>query len=194
MTNDGNREFEEDRAREILRRAIEIDSDEDRTVTDQDIRLIAAELDVKPASLDQAFGELGSELVARPSPPPPATRRWLPFTGVVAAGIGVIVIAPETTRDISIVAPYLLMLIASYFAASTSEMRIGEEGITYRGSKGRKVLKWDAIIEIKPFVPNAIHVVGASKTITVLLEDFGDPDAVLRIIKSRMKAAEQTSD
>jgi hypothetical protein len=190
--------FEEDRAREIVRRAIEIDAGQKQLVAADDIRLIAAELDVNPAAVDQAFREMGSEIVARPAPPARALRRWLPFMGVVAAGAAVVAIAPEALRDVSMVAPYLLILVAAFFAASTkineyrSAMRIGEDGIIYRGRKGRKVLPWESVLEIKPFLPNVVHVVGTAQTITVVLEDFGDPDAVLRLMRSRTQAAQPT--
>jgi hypothetical protein len=192
---DSSEIFEEDRAMEVIRRAIEIDTMDSAGITKDDIRHIAAQIDIKPSSLDRAFREAGSELVARPPAPASATRRWIPFGLVVAAGTALVVAAPGSFKDPSIVLPYLFAVAASYFAAANrmhelrSAMRIGEEGIAYHGRKGRKVLKWSSVIAIEPFLPETIKVVGPSNTLTVPLRDFGDPDAVLTIIKSRIKAA-----
>ena len=58
---DSNNRFSDDRAKEVIRRAIEIDMMERESVSEHDIRHIAAEIDIRPDSIDRALREAESE-------------------------------------------------------------------------------------------------------------------------------------
>src|SRR4051812_12642193 len=114
---DQDQVFEEDRAMEVIRRAIEIDLAGSGVMSESEIRNIAAQLDIKPSSLDRAFREAGSVLVARPPEPPSAVRRWIPVVLLVAGGIALAAMSPESFKDPWMTLPYLVALAGSSFGA-----------------------------------------------------------------------------
>jgi hypothetical protein len=184
--------FSDDRADAILRRAIEIDRDDPSTVSELDIRLIGAEVDIRPDSLDRAFAEINGELIARPPTISP-WRRWCWLVGTLCVGTTLYILSPEIFDSSDVIAGFVVIVGLALLAGGLlghrgrSRVRIAQDGVHHGNGRSGDVMKWESIIRLDPGVPGSVTLVGAKRTVNIVLSDFGDPDAVLAFIRKRLE-------
>ena len=187
--------FTNDRVRDMIRRAAELDLQEADSISESDLRQVAAEVGVSTASLDRALTELRGEIRAIPPRMTPAGRRWIPLTAVMILGVTGFLLAPQSSSELTV--PFAVLVLLSGFAAlgptylrrRRESMVLGLHGVRYLTASGERRLPWSSVVEVKSGIPGAVQLIGPSGSVLVVLKDFGDPDAVLAALKLRIARA-----
>ena len=191
-SRDGSRPVDE-RAREIVDRAMELDSIS-RGVVAHDESPIHDR--IQSASMDRALREKGLELESHPpgTPSIPRSRKLEFLLVVLLLGAGIIgVVEPTSPYDLLILIPCVLLIAGLFMLlprtgfADRHGMRITDDGIHYRLYRQRpmRTMPWGAVTRIER-TGNVLELVGQRDTVMLNLSDFGDPESVLQIIRHKV--------
>lgn len=187
--------FDDDRVRQVIRKAADFDSREADTVSESELKGIAEDVGVSASALQRALSELQGDISAKPPPPPSAGRRWGPLAVVIALLAAAFIVSPGIVYEFAI--PFTVLILLSVVGGVIPKLAwhrrestmLALDGVRYRTSKGERLLPWSSVIHLKSGVPGTLEVVTPSDSVTLVLTDFGDPDAVMAAIKLRLANA-----
>jgi hypothetical protein len=188
----------DERAREIVSRAIEIDSVSRGGVAEDEGPIHGC---IQSASMDRALREKGLELESHPpgTPSIPRSRKLEYLLVVLILGAGIVGgVEPTSAYDLLILIPCVLLIAGLFMLlprtgfADRHGMRITDDGIHYRLFRQRKMrtIPWGAVTRIER-TGNVLELVGQRDMVLLNLSDFGDPESVLQIIRHKAKQTEQ---
>ena len=190
--------FDADRSKAVLRRAVELEDDEEPRFSENDVRMMAAELQIRPDAIERALREAaGGVLAPTTQNGTTALRRWSILALVLAAGGIAAVLAPDVLTESGLVAGYAFAVLLSVASAQMlraherqqASVRLANDGVHYSTRVGPQTMKWTSVLRVRSMTPGAVSLEAPGQSISIRLASFGDPDTVLALIKLRVAFA-----
>lgn len=181
--------------RRILRGATDLEDRAWETISESELREIAEEVGITPTALSLALTEFKGDLRATPPARSTAFRHWRFPAAVITFWGATTLLAPEAAADYRLPFAILFAIAGSTALAARHARRrrettiIGVREIRYGTLHGERVLPWSSVVELKSGPPGTVQVVGLADSVVLVLNDFGDPEAVLAAVRLRIARA-----